>query len=480
MAKHRLWHLLLAVAIMLPSLIGTQTSAEIDTLALPAWLEPRGLSVVELVGQVPEVYLHGVIISYADNNGIVVYESGTRTGRSVVLTTTIYPRFSTPDWAEDRMLTSFGCLGQIPHYDHMGSVVPESILRLYDGRGVEVTSRIRTMFISRMGTRQPATNSREYDRYPPWYSYGRGGTYPLPIGPQGLTIPVNSGCNILIQGENYASLTGVFTLTLDPLAQASVLGVQSGTFRSYIGPGEVGIFQPLMDQMRARYPDRDTRIQLSPPAGAEHFLLKFPPMPGDAYRDRAIGPPYPNADRPTGGTYRLVRNTLSTNLVFSAAFPLLVAWRDADLAPGSAFLPLITHPPELGAPEYVLPAGIPYNACFTRGDCSDQILQQIYNATMTLQIIYLSVNRPPTGVQWTPLRMAGPAWAPSALGSSSTTLSSPSQPIGPADPPPRTSASSTAAYWLYLPFVSRVDETTGCPCGWFDADGRMLDYVPGP
>jgi hypothetical protein len=398
----------------------------------------------------------------------------------VILTTTIYPRFSTPDWAQDKMLTSFGCLGQIPHYDHMGSVVPESTLRLYDGTGVEVTSKIRTMFISHMDTRQPTSSSTEYDRYPPWYGYGQGGTYPLPIGPQGLTVPANSGCNILIQGENYASLTGVYTLTLDPPVQASVLGVQSDTSQSYIGPGDVGIFQPLMDQMRTRYADRDTRIHLSPPAGAEYLLLKFPPMPADAYRDRPSGPPYYNADRPTGGTYRLARSTLSTNLLFSAAFPLPVSWRDVDLAPGSAFLPLITDPIELSAPEYLVPAGIPYNTCFTRGDCSDQILQQIYNAAMTLQIIYLSVNRPPSGVQWTPLRMAGSAWVPTAPRSSSTTLSSLGQSAGPTNGPARTSSTSTATHWLYLPFVSRAEEATGCPCGWFDSDGRMLDYVPGP
>jgi hypothetical protein len=42
---------------------------------------------------------------------------------------------------------------------------------------------------------------------------------------------------------------------------------------------------------------------------------------------------------------------------------------------------------------------------------------------------------------------------------------------------------------VYLPYVSvavppptiRDDgDRNGCPCGWFDSLGRMLDYVPGP
>ncbi len=478
------WYVLLTVATTLATFTMSQASAGVGTPDLPDWLEPRGLSIVELVGQVPESYLKDLILSYGDGNGIVVYRSGTRTGNSVTVTTTIYPRFRTPTWARDHKLTSFGCLGQRPYYDHMGAMVPASTLRVYDSNGVDVTQKIEFMYIYSMGIRQPAANSTSYDRYPPWYDYGPGRTYPLPpiVPGLGLPIPANSGCNLEMPGENYATLTGVFTLTLDPLVQATVVGSQSAKSRSYIGPGSAGIFQPLMDQLRARYPSRETRIPLSIPAGADYMLLKFPPMPGDPFADQKTGPPYYNAARPTGGTYRLARGALSADLIFSAVFPLSVAWQDADLSRGKAFLPVITSPSELAAPEYVLPAGIPYRDCYTYG-CSDQVLQEIYEKEMTLQIIYLSVNKPQTGGDWTSLRMAGPSWSPSASEAPADTRAPSQPPASSASALAHASGTSTATYWVFLPYVAMDlygEEPTGCPCGWFDTLGRMLDYAPGP
>jgi hypothetical protein len=424
-----------------------------------------------------------MMISYGDNNGIVVYESGTRSGSTIVVTTTIYPRFSTPWWAPNQMMTSFGCLGQIPHYDHMGSVVPASTLRIYASDGTEVTQQIRYMYITHMDTRQPSANSREYNRYLPVDRYGTDGGYPLPLGPEGLNIPSNSGCNIQVPGENYAPLTGVFTLTIDSPVSASVLGSQIATFQSYIGVGNVGIFDPLMSQLRARYADRDTRIPLSIPAGADYFLLKYPPMPGDAYADQQTGPPFYNAARPSGGTYRLARptsqNILSTNYTFSAAFPLSVFWRDAGQVPGSSFLPAIYEPIELASPEYVLPAGVPYDNCFVSGNCSPAKLAQIHDATMPLEIIYLSIDRHPLGAQWTPLRMAGQQWSTTALPifSPLPALSDPSVALGTAPIP--VAEPPTTTHYLFLPIVARSEvQLSGCPCGWFDAIGRMVDYVP--
>ena len=483
MKRRAWWGLLPLVTIILLCLTLTPTGADVGPVDLPEWLEPRGLSIVELVGQVSDATLQGMIISYGDNNGIIVYESGTRSGNTVVVTTTIYPRFSTPWWAPNQMLTSFGCLGQIPHFDHMGSVVPASLLQVYDPGGTDVTDQIKFMYITHMDTRQPAANSRQYDRYPPVDDYGAFRTYPLPMLPEGLNIPTNSGCHIQIPGQNYASLTGVFTLTIDSPVSASLLGSQTATFQSYIGGGNVGIFTPLMSQLRETYPDRDTRIPLSVPSGADYFLLKFPAMPGDAYADQQTGPPYYNAARPTGGTYRLARptaqNILSTNYVFSAAFPLSVFWRDAHQATGSSYLPVIRDPTELAAPEYVLPAGVPYDSCFVAGNCSAAKLAQIYNATMTLEIIYLSVDRFPLSAQWTPLRMAGWEWSTTALSpplplqaSSGESVTVEVAPIQPAEVP-------TETHYAYLPFVPYSPiQLTDCPCGWFDNIGRMVDYVP--
>lgn len=440
-----------------------------DTAAVPDWLEPRGLSVIELVGLLPDEYLKGSILSYGDFDGIVVYESGSRQGNHVVVNTTIYPRFDDPTWAGGE-LTLFGCLGQTPMRDHMGSVVTTSTLRLYDVTGADVTSEIKQMFVTRMDLLQPLASSAYVWRYPE-DRYGEGEDLPLPMGRDGLVIPPNAGCWIKLFGADYYPLTGVFTLEIEPTVNVQVLGTQTATFQSYIGVGNVGIFQPLMGQMRATYPDRHGRIPLSIPAGTDHFLLKYPPQPGDPYTDsHRDGPPL-NADRPSSGTYRLSRNIseLSADLTTSAAFPLEVAWQDADQAPGSQFLPLIRNATDLAPLEYVLPEGIPFDNCFWQGGCPPDLLKRIYEAEMTLEIIYLQVYRPDTGGEWVPLQMAGPAWSP--LGE-----------LGMVDlePPVRTSEAISPTHWIFIPIASRPkEEDPGCLCGWFDDLGRMLDVASG-
>lgn len=480
MKQQTRWYWLVAIVAMLTGLAVTVAWASTDTEAMPNWLEPRGLSVVELVGQVPDTYLQGTILSYSDAAGIVVYESGTRVGNTVMVTAMIYPRYTVVNNTE---LTMFGCLGQAPHYDHMGSVVPPSTLRVYDSGGREVTPEINFMRITRMDTRLPTANSNYPFRYPQ-VDYGLGSPVPLPIGPNGLSLPANSGCWIRIPGANYYPLIGVFTLELEPSVRASVLGTQQDTFQSYIGPGGVGIFQPLMSQLRSTYSDRHGRIPLSIPAGANYFLLKFPPMPGDPYTDQIWGPPNLNANRLSGGTYRLSDDPkLSVDMVFSAAFPVQNAWQDADQAQRSEFLPVLTNPTELATLEYVLPAGIAWNSCFTQGNCPSDVLRQIHDAVMSLEIVYLSVSKPAAGGEWISLQMAGPAWSPSNLGGSGEGLEFVAAPDTSARAAIAFSEAPTPTHRILLPFVSggsREEPPTGCPCGWFDPLGRMLGFWPGP
>lgn len=455
--------------------------AQTGTADFPDWLEPRGLSVVDLVGAIPDAYLHGTIVSYDPGVGIVVYEAGSRVGDTVVVTTTLYPRLSTPDGTPGNLLTSFGCLGQTPHLDQMGSTVPTSTLRVYDSGGSEVTSEIWHMFLSRMGTLQPYANSTQSLRYPE-DAYGPGQA-PVPFGPDGLVIPPNSGCRIGIAGVDLYPLTGVFTLSFPPTVQASVPDTQQATLESYIGPGDVGIFQPLMNQLSSLYGWRHSRIPLAIPSGAEYLLLRFPAMPGDAYTDRDSGPPYVNADRLSSGTYRLSRGGLSADLTFSAAFPLEVAWQDADQVPSSQFLPLIRFPTELAPMEYVLPAGIAYDDCFVRGDCPPDLLRQIYDAEMALEIIYLDVNRLASAGQWVPLRMAGPVWSPSKSSLNQLERASEEHQDTMSDPSMRTSSvRSVTTHHLFVPMVSsdpQRDLPGACPCGWFDELGRMIDFASG-
>jgi hypothetical protein len=234
---------------------GGKATDRMGTASMPGWLEPRGLSVVELVGEVPEEYLQGTILSYGDGTGIVVYEAGSRVENTVVLTTTIYPRVYEPFWAPNNLLTAFNCLGQKPYYDHMGSVVPASMLRVWDSDGNEVTQDIGYMYITKLGTDQPIANSSAYARYPV-DEYGAQQEFPVPLLPDGLAIPANGGCRIDIPGVDYYPLTGVFTFALDLPVRASVVGTQQATFQTYIGTGSMGIFEPLMSQLRSTYPSR--------------------------------------------------------------------------------------------------------------------------------------------------------------------------------------------------------------------------------
>jgi hypothetical protein len=351
----------------------------------------------------------------------------------------------------------------MPHFDHLASTIPASTLRLYDSGGLEVTSQVRHMFVTRMGCLQPIANSKQPQRYPVDL-YGRGAR-PMPLGPEGLRIPPNSGCRIWIDRTDLYPLTGIFTLELSPALETHVLGTQQATFQSYIGPGNVGVFGPLMSQMSEAYGWRHGRIPLSIPAGATHFLLRFPSMPGDAYTDSHAGPPFLNADRPSAGTYRLARGLdLSGDLTFSGAFPLDVAWHDADRAPGTRFLPLMDKAVALAPPEYVLPAGISFNNCFTQGNCPASLLQQIYDAEMRLEIIYLKVVPPAYGGQWVSVQMAGPAWSPAATATESTV------------------AAPQLDHTNFLPLIgggTRKSKPRGCPCGLFDGAGRLLDLMPG-
>ena len=444
---------------------------------LPEWLEPRGLSIGELVGLVPDEYLQGTILAYNGASGIAVYEAGSRVGSSVVVTTTIYSRFFTPSWVP--RMTRFTCLGQIPVLDIMGSVVPESMLRIYDSTGHERTSEIKDMFVSKMGTLQPWFGSGEFDRYPMDH-YGAGGQIPLQIGPDGLVIPPNSGCHIQLHGAHYYPLTGVFTFNFDPLIRASVLGTQQASFQSYIGPGDVGLFQPLMNQLEGRYDWRHGRIPLQAPVGANYLIVKYPPMPADPYTDQADGI-YDNLHRLTSGSYRQVGegDALTAGVQFSAGLPLDVAWLVSDWVPGSKFLPLVERPRVLAPLEYIVPAGVAYDDCFRHGNCPASILQQIYNAEMNMEIIYISVSLVAAEGQWASLRMAGPAWSPSVGDSTNAAWQAQVIPDTVAETSVGFGETGTMSWKMFFPFVSKaVHPPIDCPCGLFDSLGRMLYHLP--
>jgi len=429
------WLALVAVVLLLSGL--TATVAWAGPAEFPNWLEPRALNIVDLVGEVPETILKDTIISYGDNTGIIVYQAGQRISNAVIVTTTIYPR-----WEMATQATLLGCLGQFPYYDHMGSLVPTSTLRIYDTSGADVTYSIKNMSLTQMGTQKPLANTSAYYRYAE-VKYGPNQPRPLPLTPDGLLIPPNAGCRIWIPGHNLYPLTGIFRLEFPPTVEVAVRGQQTAVFNSYIGVGNVGVFQPLMNQMRTTYPDRHARIYLGIPPVVDYVLVKFPPMPGDAYMTG-------NARRPTGGTYRLALdvNRLGTDLIFSAGFPTAIAWRDRDQAPNARFLPEMVEPRWLAPPEYVIPAGVPYDDCFTRGDCPPRVLEEIYETEMEMEITYLKVIRRVNNGAWVPVRFTGPAWSPALLSAGATPARAAVQTAGPSAPPPLTGATTV---WIEGP-----------------------------
>jgi hypothetical protein len=109
----------------------------------------------------------------------------------------------------------------------------------------------------------------------------------------------------------------------------------------------------------------------------------------------------------------------------------------------------------------------------THGGCPAELLTDIYNAKMTMTIHYYQITRTGTGLTRIPLQQVGPAWAPGRLAGTTS-----------GEEAPRRQQARNAVE-LYLPFMAHVsppapepDDPAGCPCGWFDSLGRMLDYIP--
>jgi len=463
------WALLAALALCGLGLLALPAgSASLPDEPSPAWLEPRGLSVVDLVGLVPDDLLAGTILSYGDGEGIVVYDAGRLDGESLVITTTIYPRTVTVPWLPRAEMAQFGCLSQAPHFDHMGSVVGASTLRLFDDNGEDITHKIVFLTVTSMNLSLPVAGSAEPFRYPQAH-YGSGRPNPLPLDAEGLHLPASSGCAIGLPEGGYDVLTGVFRLVAGPRSEVQQLSRQQATFQTYIGPGAAGIFQPLLDQLLARFGLRHERIVLNVPPGADFVLVKYPPMPGDPYTDYGQAA-QPNAGRPSSGTYRLSDQTpaLSSDLVFSAGWSLGRAWQDADQVPGSTYLPAFGPLFELAPPEYVLPASLAYDPCFAEGNCPDELLQQIYDAQMSLEIAFLRVVHPDTEGLRVPLRLAGPAWVSSVRDTSLPAHGTFSETI------------STTLVFMPLVMAESQGSPPEPPAGWFDAAGRLLDLFPAP
>jgi hypothetical protein len=445
------------------------------------WLEPRGLNIVDLVGFVPEEYLQDAIVSYSPGYGIVRYQSGSRIGRTVTVTATVYPRYfvlTGGGWSA----SLFSCLGQPARFDQVASVAPETTLRLYHGP-TNVTDEVTGYRYVPAGRSWPSANSRSYSRYL---------TVEVEAHPAdgALDLPANMGCEMWIPNRDYGELTAVYTVQATPMISVTVAGTELFTFHSYIGGGEAGHLQPLVDQLRSRFSGRHEKFTLHIPAEADYFLLNFPAMPVDPYTGTSWdwGNPLGNVGRPAGGTYRIDGEAgLSVDHVNAMGLPLYGHWKDSDNSGGKTYLPHYKQPYRLAAPEYFVPAGVPYDPCMVQGNCSKSLLDAIHDAEMTMRVVYLRVERTSCEMGRIPLKMVGPVWSPSAA-APGRSLGGGSQPYwGGSSSRVTLSRTDTLTPRIYLPlalyrFCSHIppDDPTGCPCGWFTTDGRMMDFIPRP
>ena len=480
---------LILVLVLAPSLWVSQSGEPVsasdseqlvETAGTVDWLEPRGLNIVDLVGMVPEEYLQGHIISNTSGYGIVRYEAGTRLGNTVVITTTVYPRYI-KDARTGWTASMFGCLGQPARIDHVGSVAPATTMRLYYN-GQDVTQQVDLYTYVPAGLKQPIRNPSQSESQN-LYRYWETGVLSTNFTGDGdLYLPANMGCELLMSGENYPQLTAVFTAQVFSQVSVETLGVETLSFHSYLGTGYLGHFESLRSQLSAAgYEGRHDKFDLQIPVDADYLFVNFPPTPVDEYTNFS-GNPMDNVMRPTGGTYRVANaaGTLSVDHTVSVGIPRYGYWEDSGLVGSVAYLPYKQNVYHLAAPEYIVPAGISYDPCMVYGGCSSAFLSNLWNTEMTLQVLYLKVERTGCDLTRVPLRSVGSGW-------SSSLAYTPWQPETlPLLDSTAMSVFETAVFsnHVYLPCVLQrfcilpPDDPAAGPYGWFTPEGRMVDYVP--
>jgi len=435
------------------------TSAPAAT-GMPGWLEPSGLNVVDLVGFVPDEYLKGAIISFA--TGIVQYDSGTRSGDQVTLHVRISPRILA-DYSP--ISSRFECIGQRPYADSWATVAPSSRMKLY-ANGADITSQVSLWEYFQGGPVLPINNSggataSRYAMVPGKLTFDSGWAI----------IPANRGCMFYVPGQ-FDTLTADFVFSIMPEVSIMTLGQEHFQFSSYIGPGNVGWFKALMDQLQAGWGNRHSKFNLNVPSDANYLFVNYPPMAVDAYTGcctrSATGDV--NIGRPSGGTYRIGNENgqLSVDLTASMGIPIGGQWQDTG---GTAYLPHFSDGRILAAPEYVVPPGMAFQPCMRDGGCPASLINQIMNAKTPITVTYLAVTRISPNLQRVPLRQVGSNWSPGMAS------------VGAAGPGSKSLSPADYKYHFYFPAtrlspVIPPDDPSGCPCGWFTDDGRMVSYIP--
>ncbi len=444
-----------ALAIVVANLLGAPVIGTVRAEA-PDWVEPRALNIVDIAGQVPDEVLRGNIVSFGFG-GISRFVSSERVGDRLRIRVRLNPRvFRNTNGSYS---ITFLLLSQKPHEDHMGSSMPESWLRLYDG-ATDITDCISFGKLTRADLSFPRAGSGAPDRYQDYWINS-----PFTIEADGLRLPANYGGTLTFEDTKpYDELQAVFTVRPTNRPAVTYLGEEEFTYRSYIGVGDVGKFNRLMLQLRNKYKDRHDMFPLNVPKGANYVMFTYEPMPFDVYTESAGGGEDLNLLRPIGGTLRMTPDgaMLSQDLSHGGAFPLNVWWQEADQVKGeppppylSVFRSTVKY---VKSPEFTVLPGTPYKPCYLTGSCNDKDLKDIYDRNASLRIIYLKVVPIPGQLTLVPLRMAH-FWTPQSMALAADL--------------------QQAQYHMYLPTIGIARNTPLRPAGWFDPiSHRMVGYEP--
>jgi hypothetical protein len=433
------------------------------------WLEPHGVSILDMVGEVPEDILRDAVIMYS-HVGMLQYISGQRSGDIVTINARVTPRYG---GAGNDPHTLVGCLGQPALNDTWPIVSPSSVMRVSED-GQDITNQAWLQWFAPGGRIYPLRNTDHF-RYPDDTPEGV-----MLNGDGEIPLPVNRGCAIVFHGYR-SNLTAIYRVLSPKRISIQMRGSESFVAHSYIGPGATGEIGGLASQMQRRYGNRHDKFALTIPADAEFALVTFPPTPVHPYVNEPVDL---NLALPGSGTYRIgQKNTtnLSVDHVVSAPIPIFWQPRDADQSGGEEFLPTFTEPGELASLEYFVPPGISYNPCMRAGNCANDLLDRIFRAEYSFTIHYLKIERIAPGLDRIPLCQVGPSWSPSVF--FEDTYMRVYHPVAntiPGTVPPAQGGILLPLVYSEIPIDLPPDDPTGCPCGWFDEFGRMLDFVAGP
>ena len=148
----------------------------------PNWLEPRPLSVVDLIsGGFDPALLAGTPVAWLPGQALLQFTSGAKTENGVNVTAKMLPTSHNVAF----------CLGKFGIFDQWPVVVPESKI-LIRSNGVDITDKIDFIEYWPAGLTQPTKNATQL-RYDTEVIFGSAINF---TSDGRLAMPANSGCKI--------------------------------------------------------------------------------------------------------------------------------------------------------------------------------------------------------------------------------------------------------------------------------------------